>query len=136
MKLIRRVVVFDAADIDAESKFWADMLDGRVIADDDFHCVIDADGRWVIGVQLAPDHVPPSWPDGEPQQLHLDLHAEDAAAAIAQAEVLGARVLFDGHDLGAEEGHRVFADPAGHPFCIGWGQPDDTQLRTFLAGHE
>jgi hypothetical protein len=24
-------------------------------------------------------------------------------------------------DLTATEGHQVYADPAGHPFCIGWG---------------
>ena len=77
-KLIRHVVVFDAADVDAESRFWAAMLDGRVIDDDPrFHCVIDGDGNWVIGVQHAPDHVPPDWPDGAPQHVHVDLHVDD-----------------------------------------------------------
>ena len=56
---MRRVVVFDATDLAAESSFWAGMLDGRVLADDDFHNIFDADDRWVMGVQLAPNHVPP-----------------------------------------------------------------------------
>jgi len=34
-----------------------------------------------MGIQLAPDHVPPEWPDGTPQQIHLDLHVEDLASA-------------------------------------------------------
>jgi hypothetical protein len=34
------------------------------------------------------------------------------------------------------EGHRVYADPAGHPFCIGWGHPDDEAMRVFLAQNE
>lgn len=125
--------MFDAADIAAESAFWAGLLDGRVIADGRFHCVIDGDEHWRIGVQHAPDHVPPAWPDGAPQQVHLDLHADDAHASHAQALALGARVLQDAADPDAPEGHRVYADPAGHPFCIGWGHPSAEQLAAFLA---
>lgn len=134
MKLVRHVTVFDAADVGAESSFWASLLDGRVVDDDpEFHCVIDADGLWVIGVQHAPDHVPPDWPDGAPQQVHLDLHVVDLVAALARAAELGARPLLTRDDPAADEGHHVFADPAGHPFCIGWGHPDADALRRFLA---
>jgi hypothetical protein len=133
MRLQRTVVVFDAADLGAESAFWAGMLDGKVVADDDWHSVGDAEGRWVIGVQLAPGHVPPDWPDGSPQQVHLDLHVDDIEAAHAKAVALGARLLRAADDRGAAEGHQVYADPAGHPFCLGWGQPDDEAIRRFLA---
>lgn len=127
------MVVFDAADVATESAFWAAMLGGRVIDDDDrFHCVIDADDRWRVGVQRAPDHVPPDWPDGSPQQVHVDLHVEDGPAAHERVTELGATMLRRG-DLDADEGYAVYADPAGHPFCIGWGHPDDEQLRRFLA---
>ncbi len=133
MKLVRTVVVFDAADVATESTFWAAMLDGRVIDDDPrFHCVIDADGHWVMGVQHAPNHIPPDWPDGNPQQLHVDFHVEDPVAAHQQALDLGARLLQGADDLNAAEGHQVYADPAGHPFCIGWGHPDERSLRAFL----
>jgi hypothetical protein len=44
---------------------------------------------------------------------------------------LGARLLRS-HDLGSEEGHQVYADPAGHPFCIGWGQPSSEALAAFV----
>jgi catechol 2,3-dioxygenase-like lactoylglutathione lyase family enzyme len=133
MRLIRHVVVFDAADIGTESRFWADMLDGRVIDDDPrFHCVIDRDDNWVIGVQHAPDHSPPDWPDGAPQQLHLDLHVDDARVAIAQATRLGARPLLTDDDVADDHGHHVFADPAGHPFCIGWGHPTHTRLHEYI----
>ncbi|MFZ4719068.1 MAG: VOC family protein [Ilumatobacteraceae bacterium] len=133
MGIIRRVVVFDAADLAPESAFWAGMLDGRVLADDDFHNVFDAEDRWVIGVQLAPDHVPPHWPDGDPKlQLHLDLHADDFPALHDKALSLGARVLQPAADLTVEEGFQVYADPAGHPFCIGWGQPDEDAVRSYL----
>jgi hypothetical protein len=28
---------------------------------------------------------------------------------------------------------QVYADPAGHPFCIGWGQPSPERLRQHLS---
>ena len=63
----------------------AGMLGGRVVTDDRWHSVIDAEGHWVIGVQLAPNHVPPGWPEGTPQQVHLDLHVDDPQRAHAEA---------------------------------------------------
>jgi len=131
VKPVRTVVVFDAADLHAESAFWAGMLDGHVFEDEAFHSVIDADAEWRIGVQLAPGHVPPDWPDGAPQQVHLDLHVEDPALAHEQAMRLGARLL-QADDLQSEEGHQVYADPAGHPFCIGWGHPSREALAAFV----
>jgi hypothetical protein len=132
MDVVRRVVVFDAADIEAESTFWAGMFDGHVFRDDRFHCVIDAAGEWYVGVQLAPNLVPPGWPDGPPQQVHLDLHVEDPKRAHEVAIGLGARVLQEG-DVDAEDGHQVYADPAGHPFCIGWGHPSRDAVAAFVA---
>jgi hypothetical protein len=85
MDMVRQVIVFDAADLQAESAFWAGILDGFVVKDDDWHSVIDAAGQWRIGVQLAPDHVPPDWPDWAPQQVHLDLHVHDPRAAREEA---------------------------------------------------
>lgn len=67
MKIAHQVVVFDAADLAAESSFWAGVLGGTVDADDDWP-MVEVDGRPRIGVQLAPDHVAPDWPDGTPQQ--------------------------------------------------------------------
>lgn len=131
MTPIRTVVVFDAADLHAESAFWAGMLDGHVFEDERFHTVLDAAGEWRIGVQLAPDHVPPGWPDGAPQQVHLDLHVEDPRRAHEQATRLGARLL-RAADLDSDEGHQVYADPAGHPFCLGWGHPSAAKLAAFV----
>jgi hypothetical protein len=68
VKVIRRITVFDASDIDAESRFWAGLLGGDVHRDDDWHSIV-VDGEWAIGVQLAPNHVRPDWPTG-PQQEH------------------------------------------------------------------
>ena len=77
--------MFDTADLAAESGFWAGLLGGTVEAEDDWHSVV-VDGEWRLGVQLAPNHVPPDWPDGTPQQqIHLDLWVDDLEAAHEKA---------------------------------------------------
>jgi hypothetical protein len=119
MRINRQVVVFDAADLAAESTFWAGVLDGRVDAEDDWHRVM-VDGEPRVGVQLAPNHVPPDWPDGTPeQQIHLDLWVKDFAAAHDRVMSLGARVL---KPASGDDNFQVYADPAGHPFCLCWVQ--------------
>jgi predicted enzyme related to lactoylglutathione lyase len=120
MRIVRQVVVFDAADLVTESTFWARLLGGTVVADDDWHSVI-VDGQSRLAVQLAPNHVPPEWPGGTPQQVHLDLHVDDITAAHDEAISLGARLLKAADDLGSADGFQVYADPAGHPFCLCWG---------------
>jgi hypothetical protein len=124
MEIERQVVVFDSADLASESAFWAGVLGGLVIPDDDdgWHSVLDAHGQWRMGIQLAPNHMSPDWPNGQ-QQVHLDLHvsgSEAASAAHEELVALGASLLQDAKDLEAGEGHRIYASPAGHPFCIGW----------------
>jgi hypothetical protein len=132
MDMVRQVVVFDAADTDAESSFWAAMFDAQVYRDDGFHCVVTASGEWYVGVQLAPNHVRPEWPSGSPQQVHLDLHVDDPRVAHETAVRLGAALLQAG-DLDADSGHQVYADPAGHPFCIGWGHPSRQAIAALVA---
>lgn len=93
MRIIRRVIVVDADDIDTESRFWAGLLGGVVHLDDTWHSVV-VDGEWVLGVQHAPNHVPPQWPSGpQQQQMHLDLHVDDLDEAHALATQLGGRRL-------------------------------------------
>jgi predicted enzyme related to lactoylglutathione lyase len=121
MQITKQVVVFDAPDLAAESRFWSGVLGGRVEAEDDWHHVYDAAGQPRIGVQLAPDHRPPEWPDGTPQQIHLDLFVDDVRAAQDEVTSLGARVLQEAGNLDSSAGFQVYADPAGHPFCLCWG---------------
>ena len=120
MKISRQIVVFDAADLAAESTFWAGLLGGTVQAEDDWH-TLSVEGKSHMAFQLAPDHVQPNWPDGEPQQIHMDLYVEDIRSAQKEALALGARMLKPATDLDAKDGFEVYADPSGHPFCLCWG---------------
>lgn len=121
MKINHQVVVFDAAELDPESSFWAGVLGGVVESDehDDWHMIV-VDGEPRMGIQLAPDHVRPVWPDGEPQQIHLDLWVEDIATAHAEVLALGATVLQPASGAATGDDFQVYADPAGHPFCLCW----------------
>jgi predicted enzyme related to lactoylglutathione lyase len=119
MQIRRQVVVFDAPDLEAESSFWAAVLGGTVNKDSDWHSVI-VDGDWRVAVQLAPDLQQPEWPNGTPQQIHLDLHVDDVRRAHEEVMDLGAKVLQEA-DFDAAEGFQVYSDPAGHPFCLCWG---------------
>ncbi|MDT7786160.1 MAG: hypothetical protein QOF58_4579 [Pseudonocardiales bacterium] len=120
MKITRTLIVLDAADLEAMSSFWSGLLGGTVNKDDDWHS-ISVDGQHRMAIQLAPDHVPPQWPDGPPQQIHLDLHIEDLAAAHEEAMARGARLLKAADNPSEKKGFQVYADPAGHPFCLVWG---------------
>ena len=115
MKITRQIVVFDTADLATESTFWAELLGGTVDAEDDWHTVL-VDGESRLGFQLAPNHVPPQWPDGPMrQQMHLDVWVDDFPTAHAEVMALGARVL---QEVAPGEDFQVYADPAGHPFCL------------------
>jgi catechol 2,3-dioxygenase-like lactoylglutathione lyase family enzyme len=125
LRINHQVVVFDAADLAAESGFWAALLGGTVDAEDDFHMVfVDGDPR--VGVQLAPDHVAPGWPDGEPpQQIHLDLWVDEIAAAHAEVVAHGAKLVQAAAGGDSPDDFQVYADPAGHPFCLCWVKRGD-----------
>jgi predicted enzyme related to lactoylglutathione lyase len=119
VKIDHQVVVFDAADLSTESTFWAGVLGGTVDAEDKWHMVL-VDGKPRVGVQLAPDHAPPEWPDGTPQQIHLDLWVDDFDAAHEEVMSLGAVLLQAAADSDSADSYQVYADPAGHPFCLCW----------------
>jgi predicted enzyme related to lactoylglutathione lyase len=112
------IVVFDAADPDAVSAFWAGVLGGTVEPDGDWRKVL-VDGVERVGVQFAPDHQQPDWPDGPEQQVHLDFFPDDVDAEHERVLALGGRLLQQG-DRTASHGFTVYADPAGHPFCLCW----------------
>ena len=79
-----------------------------------------ADGA-ALAFQKVGELAEATWPDGPvPQQLHLDTTVPTEADLDVQHEralALGARLRYDRSD-DPEEPLRVYADPAGHPFCI------------------
>ncbi|RLL69527.1 VOC family protein [Streptomyces sp. Z26] len=112
-------VIIDAADIEKESSFWHRLLGGSLTPTPTHH-FIQAPGLPVIVVQSAPGHIPPNWPEGTPQQVHLDFGVDELATADRTATDAGATRLrpTDGIPPETHTGSRVYASPAGHPFCL------------------
>ncbi|MFD8521390.1 VOC family protein [Streptomyces capillispiralis] len=108
-------VVLDCPDPRALAGFYAGIVGGALEGDDDW-VDLKVPGGPVIAFQAAPGYVPPRWPEADrSQQFHLDLTVEDLDAAEKEVLALGARPL-DAEDRSRT--FRVYADPAGHPFCL------------------
>ncbi|WP_049559249.1 VOC family protein [Nonomuraea sp. SBT364] len=115
-------VVLDCPDPAELAAFYQALLGGTVdrpdkrwSLDDDWSTLHTPSGL-VLAFQRAADHRPPRWPDpAHPQQFHLDLRVADLDAAEEHVLARGAAKLAGDP---AEPGWRVFADPAGHPFCL------------------
>lgn len=112
-------VVIDAADLERESDFWHQLLGGEIHRSPTHH-FLQATGLPVVVIQLARGHVAPDWPDGTSQQMHLDFAVEDLKSADRAAVEAGALRLrpTEGAVEEGEVGSRVYASPAGHPFCL------------------
>jgi catechol 2,3-dioxygenase-like lactoylglutathione lyase family enzyme len=107
-------VAIDCPDPSALADFYAELLGLPVTRRDDDWVTVGEDGGPSVSFQLAPDLQPPRWPDPDyPQQFHLDIEVDDIDIAEPQVLALGATRLPGGMDS-----FRVYADPAGHPFCL------------------
>jgi predicted enzyme related to lactoylglutathione lyase len=88
--------------------------------------VVHADPEWYsvgesehagfhLSFQRSSGHQPPTWPDpASSMQAHLHFRVDDLDAAERVVLALGG-TKFD-HQPGPRS--RVYADPAGHPFCL------------------
>jgi hypothetical protein len=129
-----RQVVLDATDARGLAEFYRQLLGYEYRAGDespgvdqddpkgrDWLVLLDPSGELRLAFQQVDNLRRSTWPgDGIPQQLHLDLTVPTWRELEGQHERtlrLGARLLADRSD-DAEEPLRVYADPAGHPFCI------------------
>jgi hypothetical protein len=109
-------VMLDCPDAAALSAFYAELLGKPVTFAAEGMAMIGEDGAQPMLFQQVADYVAPRWPDpAHPQQVHLDVHVDDIDTAEKAALDLGARPL-----PGAGDNWRVYADPAGKPFCLTW----------------
>ncbi|TDB71225.1 VOC family protein [Micromonospora sp. KC723] len=124
-----KTIVVDGADIGGLSAFYAGLAGWTVRYADDEWITMTTDDGWRVGLQYAPNHVPPRWPDpAHPQQAHFDLRVPDLAEGTARAVALGATLLRE------NETWHTLADPAGHPFdlCLRADDPKVTLMGVML----
>jgi len=118
-------VTIDCPNAHELAGFYAVITDGRVTYRNDVWATVNGPGGR-IDFQTVPEHRPPAWPDPTSSiQMHLDFIVEDREAAEARVLAAGA-TRFDFQPNG--DHCTVFADPAGHPFCLStWDEvPDST----------
>ena len=107
-------VVLDCPDPTVLAGFYARLFEWSPAEVDDGNSWATLEGPGVkVEFQRADDFLAPTWPKPErPQMFHLDLTVDDLPAAHDRALELGAR------HLDTQGSFRVYADPAGHPFCL------------------
>ena len=115
-------VVLDSPDARELAAFYRRLLGWAVQVDEpDWVRLRSPAGGAGLSFQTESRYVRPVWPagPGDPQMsVHLDIVVEDPVAAGPRVLALGAAKL---------DGENVYADPAGHPFCLikrpGWAPP-------------
>ena len=129
-----RQTVLDATDARALAEFYRQLLGWGYRAGDeapaagqpdpagqDWLVLHDPAGSVRVAFQQVAELPEATWPAGPvPQQVHLDLTVPTQQDLDTQHErvlALGGRLLED-RSGDPEEPLRVYADPAGHPFCI------------------
>jgi predicted enzyme related to lactoylglutathione lyase len=106
--------VIDCPDAGALARFYAEMLDWKVTATDDW-ADIRAENGHTISFQQIDNYNPPDWPGQDvPQQMHIDVIVDDLDEGEKAVLELGATK----HEHQPGTSFRVFLDPAGHPFCL------------------
>ncbi|MGY4858256.1 VOC family protein [Cryobacterium sp. AP23] len=123
--------VLDTTDVRGLAEFYRQLLGLRYrpgddplpggSADADWLVLTDAQGDRKLAFQRVTVLKRTTWPAPDvPMQMHLDFTVPDRDALElqhARALELGAELLFDRTD-DSDEPLYVYADPAGHPFCI------------------
>jgi catechol 2,3-dioxygenase-like lactoylglutathione lyase family enzyme len=127
-----RGVVLDTTDARSLAEFYRQLLGYRYRPGDeppppgvpdekDWLVLVGPPGTTRLAFQEVPTLATSTWPDpAVPQQLHLDFGVptvDDLRAQHERALGIGARLLEDRFDDPVEPLY-VYADPAGHPFCI------------------
>jgi hypothetical protein len=113
-------VVVDCSNVVELARFYRALLGGAVnqadprwAVGDDF-ATLHTESGLVLAFQRVADYRPPQWPgSARPQQFHLDFDVPDLERAHDQVVDRGATLLD-----ADPRGWQVYADPAGHPFCL------------------
>lgn len=114
-------VTLDCPDARQLATFYTVITNETVSFASDSWATVEGPGG-SIAFQTVPGYQPPRWPDPVSSiQMHLDFYVDDRAATEARVLAAGATK----YDFQPNDDHcSVFADPAGHAFCLStWGKP-------------
>jgi hypothetical protein len=110
------VVALDCPDPMALAEFYQGIIGGEIPAEESDDWVeLRFAGSTTLAFQRVDDYVAPEWPDGSPQQAHLDFDVSDLDNGEAAILERGARKA---QFQPSPDSWRVYLDPVGHPFCL------------------
>lgn len=111
-------LVFECEDPERSAHFWAQVLDLDPPHGDPAWLTLHWEPVGRFSFHRVERYRPPVWPgeSGE-QQTHFDLLVDDLDEASRTVEQAGGTPLTAVLDPGPEA-WRIYADPAGHPFCL------------------
>lgn len=120
-------LVVDCHDVKKQAKFWADVMDWKIVYEaDDEHVIVPSwvdehTMREMPWERVGPGMVFVPVPEGKSlkNRLHIDLAphvSQDRDAEVARLESLGATRV----DVGQSDqvSWTVLADPEGNEFCV------------------
>ncbi|MPY30982.1 VOC family protein [Streptomyces adustus] len=114
MPLSLHHIVIDTHDLPSLARFWAEVLNWRILSEREREVVIGPEETGPVGICF----MPVTDRKVVKNRLHLDLTsaAEDREAEIERILALGARRM----DVGqrGDESWTVLADPEGNEFCV------------------
>ena len=105
-------VVIDANDPGRLARWWAEVLDYRIVYESPDEVGIARDEQTYPGLVFVPV---PERKNGK-NRLHLDLNPDDREAEVERLVNMGARQVDIGQ--GEEVTWTVLADPEGNEFCV------------------
>ena len=109
------MVTMDCPDPHVLGAFY-EKLTGWPLQVGDGYFGVAKNGGLMLGGQRVDSYQGPTWPSQDRgQQMHLDFLVDDVAAAVTQAEEIGATRASEQPGSGE---WTVMLDPAGHPFCL------------------
>jgi predicted enzyme related to lactoylglutathione lyase len=105
-------LVIDARNPRSIARFWASVLDQRVLYETDEEVIVGADEHHYPGLCFVPV------PEGKSvkNRLHIDLDPDDRDVEVERILALGARRVDVGQ--GEDVTWVVLADPEGNEFCV------------------
>ena len=111
-------LVMECSHAPGLARFWSKVLGVEISESQHDWASLEPSTHGRICFQSVTAYEPPEWPGRTgAQQLHLDLLVDDLDLSTTSVLEWGATALTDVLDPGPKA-WRVFADPAGHPFCL------------------